>query len=137
MTPSRPLTRRDVGPVLRILLPVVTGFSWYIAFAWFTISDVELANSIALRTLNDVPSLNLWAALIGLGALAMTTALLLQRRPAYIYALAVVLGVYLSLALVYVVAAANDAVSKSAWAWPAFVAFVCAACIKGLTTREA
>lgn len=137
MSPSRPLTRRDVGPVLRILLPVVTAFSWCIALAWFTISDAELASSIALRTLDDLPSLHLWAFLIGVGALAMTAALILQRRPTYIYALAVVLGVFLALVLVYAVAAVNGVVSRSAWAWPAFVVFVCAACIKGLTTREA
>lgn len=136
MSPNRPLTRREVGAVLRILLPVVTGFCWCLAIAWFTISDDELANSIALRTLDNLPSLDYWAGLVAAGALAMTVALLLERRPTYVYALAVVLGVFLVLAIVYAVAAFNDAVSKSAWAWPAFVAFVCAACIRGLTTRE-
>lgn len=29
---TRPLRRRDVGPVLRILLPLAAGFSWYIAY---------------------------------------------------------------------------------------------------------
>lgn len=134
--PNRPLTRAAVGPVLRILLPLVTGFSWVIAIAWFTMSEDELANSIVLRTLDRTPSLHMWAGLVGAGALAMTVALILRRKPAYVYALAVEVGVFLTLALVYAIAALNDAVSRSAWAWPALAALVCVACIRGLTTRE-
>lgn len=137
MSPNRPLRRHDTHPVLRILLPLLAAFSWFIAYSWFTISAEELANSIALRTLDRLPlTLNLWAAGVGAGALAMTIALIRERKPLYIYALAAVLAVFLILAIVYAVAAHNGDVSSSAWAWPAFVVFVCAACIRGLTSRE-
>lgn len=136
MSPNRPLRRRDTHIVLQFLLPLVAGFSWFIAYSWLTISPEELANSIALRTLDSQPSLTLWGAAIGLGALAMTVALVRQSKPLYAYAAAVVLAVHALLSLVYAVAAATGPTSSSAWAWPAFVAVVCLACIKGLTSRE-
>lgn len=137
MSPNRPMTRASVGPVLRIVLPALAALSWYLAYSWLVISDEELANSVALRTLDGLPSLDLWAAGMGLGALAMTIALLRHSKPLYVYASAVVLAVMLLLALVYAVAAATGPTSSSAWAWPGFVAVICVACIKALTSREA
>lgn len=133
---SRTLTPRSVGPVLRILLPVVTGFCWFIAWQWWIATPVEVANSAVLRTLNGLPSLRAWAAMIGAGALLMTVALILQRRTLYIYALAVATAPYLFMSLVALLAALNGVVSSSAWAWSAFVSVVCMACIRGLSTRE-
>lgn len=137
MSPNQPLRRANTHPVLRVLLPLVTGFSWYLAYSWLVISPEELANSVALRTLDEFPSLTLWATAIGAGALAMTIALIRESKPLYIYAVAAVLGVQLLLALTYAVAAATGPTSSSAWAWPAFAVFVCLACIRGLTSREA
>lgn len=139
MTPShRPLKRRDAHVLLQLLLPLITVFAWYIAWSWFFISPEELANSIALRTLDELPlSLDAWACAIGVAAAVMTLALLRESRGLYVHALAVTAAVFVILAVVYVVAAANAAVSSSAWAWPAFVVVVCLACIKALTSREA
>lgn len=136
MSPNRPLRRRDTHVVLRVLLPLVASFSWYLAYSWAVISPEELANSIALRTLDQFPSLDMWAAAMLLGAVAMTTALMRHSKALYAYAAAVVLAVHLLLALVYAIAAATGPTSSSAWAWPSFVAVVCVACIKGLTSRE-
>lgn len=137
MSPNRPMTRANVGPVLRIVLPVVAAFAWYLAYSWLVISPEELANSIALRTLDGYPSLDAWAAAMGVGALVMTVALVRHSKPLYVHAAALMLAVQLFLALTYAVAAVTGPTSSSAWAWPAVVATVCLACIKGLTSREA
>lgn len=137
MSPNRPMTRDAVGPVLRIVLPSLAAFCWYLAYSWLVISDDELANSIALRTLDSYPSLDLWAVGMGLGAVVMTLALLRHSKGLYVYASAGVLAVQILLALTYAAAALTGPTSSSAWAWPAFVAVVCFACIKALTSREA
>lgn len=138
MSPNRPLRRRDTHIVLQFVLPLIAVFSWYIAYSWLAISPEELENSIALRTLDDLPlNLDAWAFFVGLGAAAMTVALIRERKGLYVYALALVLGVFLVLSTIYAVAAFYCAVSSSAWAWPAFVVVVCFGCIKALTSREA
>lgn len=135
MSPA-PLTPTSVSPVLRILLPTLTGFAWFIAYSWATMSPRELEGSAVLQVLDTTPSLRLWALAIGLGAALMTVALMGHRRALYTYALAVTLGVFLVMSIVSAVAAMEGVTSSSAWAWPAFVVAVSAACIRGINTRE-
>lgn len=134
--PHQPLTPQAVHPALRFLLPVLTAFSWFIAYSWATITPRELAGSAVLEVLDRTPSLDLWAAGTGAGAALMTLALVAHRKALFTYALAVTLGVYLVMATVSAVAAWEGLTSSSAWAWPAFVSVASAACIWGLNSRE-
>ena len=134
--PNRPLTPSSVGPILRVLLPAVTAFCGFIAWQWWTVSPEELASSIVLRTLDSSPSLRVWAAAVGIGALTMAFALIRHRRALYVYALAVATAPFVFMSLVSGVAAFHSSVSSSAWAWPALVVALNAACIRGLSTRE-
>ena len=134
--PNKPLTRADTPVALRVLLPSMAAFSWYIAWQWFIVSPEELAASVMLRTLDHLPSLKVWAAMFSVGAVGMTVALIRHRKSLYVYALAVVLAVLFLMALVSAVAAVNGVVSSSAWAWPALGVAVCVACLRGLTSRE-
>ena len=135
MSPT-PLTPTSVSPVLRILLPTLTGLAWLIAYSWATITPRDLDSSAVLRVLDSAPSLRMWAVAVGIGAALMTVALLRHRRALYTYALAVTLGVFLVMAIVSAVAATEGVTSSSAWAWPSLVVAISAACIRGINSRE-
>lgn len=131
--PNRPLTRANTPTALRVLLPLVTVFSWFICWQWFCVSPVELRASVVLQSLDELAPLEAWAALVGIGAAMMTTALAIHRKALYVYALAVVSVPFVMMTLVAGVAATHGVVSSSAWSWSAFVVLTCVACARALS----
>lgn len=131
-----PLDRANVTRASRIMLPVYVVFFAAIGLNYLLTPHVRLIASPALYATDRVMPLHAWGALFLAAAALMVVALLLRRRPLYMYALllcAISMGLF---TLAAIAAPFSSQATPGGWVWPGFVVAACFASYRSLDVGE-
>lgn len=131
-----PLDRDHVTLGSRTMLPTYPMLAIGFGGALLLTPLRELLTVPAYRTAHDVLPMHLWAGLFITVGIVQIAALVVHRRPVYIYSLAlllVLLGVFTA---VFVTGAARGTNPWTAPMFPAFAARACWATIRSLAAGE-